>query len=90
MWLAVSMAGATDSTSMSMLGYEENYGNVSIPCPFGISANCYHKSWCEIICHKYFSPPKPFLCRLNLEVMEITLDSLAIQIVPISIRALYL
>ncbi|GMG99910.1 hypothetical protein Nepgr_001750 [Nepenthes gracilis] len=62
------MARATNSTSMAMLGYEENYGNVSISCPFGIGANCYHESWYEIICYKYFSPPKPCLRRLNLEI----------------------
>ncbi|GMG99906.1 hypothetical protein Nepgr_001746 [Nepenthes gracilis] len=72
-WLVVSMAGVVDSTSMAKPGCEERCGNVSIPYPFGIGANCYNESWYEIICNNSFSPPKPFLHRFNLEVMEITL-----------------
>ncbi|GMG99902.1 hypothetical protein Nepgr_001742 [Nepenthes gracilis] len=81
-WLKVSMAVAAGTTSMAKPGCKENCGNVGIPYPFGIGANCSYDSWYEIVCHTYFSPPKPFLRRLKLEVMNITLPSYDLYGIP--------
>ena len=46
-------------------------GNVEIPYPFGIGANCSYNASYEINCNHSFHPPKPFLHQFNLEVMDI-------------------
>ncbi|CAL2248853.1 unnamed protein product [Prunus armeniaca] len=49
-------------------------GNITqIPYPFGIGAGCYLDDWFQIICDNSASPPKAFLNRTGLEVLEISL-----------------
>ncbi|BFG25729.1 hypothetical protein CerSpe_120030 [Prunus speciosa] len=45
-----------------------------IPYPFGIGAGCYLDDWFQIICDNSASPPKAFLNRTGLEVLEISLE----------------
>ncbi|PRQ43545.1 putative wall-associated receptor kinase [Rosa chinensis] len=49
-------------------------GGVSIPYPFGIGPNnhCYFDSWYEIECNLSVPVAKPFLRRLQLEVLNIS------------------
>ncbi|KAM4099204.1 hypothetical protein ACJW30_07G138900 [Castanea mollissima] len=49
-------------------------GNVTIPYPFGIEPGCYINSWFAIVCNKTLGSPKPFLRRLDLEVLDISLE----------------
>ncbi|KAJ8426622.1 hypothetical protein Cgig2_011841 [Carnegiea gigantea] len=46
-------------------------GNVEIPYPFGIGANCSYSASYEINCNHSFHPHKPFLHQFNLEVTDI-------------------
>ncbi|GAB2211602.1 hypothetical protein Drorol1_Dr00024926 [Drosera rotundifolia] len=69
-WLQVTfMARATPTIAKP--GCDDACGNIKIPYPFGIGASCANNSWFEIFCNGSNSPPKPFLRRLNLEVMDI-------------------
>ena len=49
-------------------------GNVTIPYPFGIKPGCYIDDWFAIGCNHTLGSPKPFLRRLDLEVLDISLE----------------
>ena len=49
-------------------------GNVTIPYPFGIKPGCYIDDSFAIDCNNTLGSPKPFLRRLDLEVLDISLE----------------
>ncbi|XP_030943325.1 wall-associated receptor kinase-like 10 isoform X2 [Quercus lobata] len=49
-------------------------GSVTIPYPFGIEPGCYIDDWFAIGCNHTLGSPKPFLRRLDLEVLDISLE----------------
>ncbi|KAL9231975.1 hypothetical protein vseg_007129 [Gypsophila vaccaria] len=55
-------------------GCRETCGNstVKIPYPFGIGKNCYYNPWYEIVCNTTSGEQRPFLRKLNIEVLNIT------------------
>ena len=55
---------------------QERCGNVSIPYPFGIGADCYLDEWFEVVCNDSLTPPKLVLKKLDFEVLNISLETL--------------
>ncbi|KAF3969645.1 hypothetical protein CMV_006582 [Castanea mollissima] len=49
-------------------------GSVTIPYPFGIKPGCYIDDSFAIDCNKTLDSPKPFLRRLDLEVLDISIE----------------
>ncbi|EMS68945.1 Wall-associated receptor kinase 3 [Triticum urartu] len=46
-------------------------GNISIPCPFGVSAGC-HREGFKLACNETYHPPKLFMNSSGVEVLEIS------------------
>ncbi|KAM4099205.1 hypothetical protein ACJW30_07G139000 [Castanea mollissima] len=59
-------------------------GNFKIPYPFGIGPGCYIDDWFAIYCDNPLGSPKPFLRRLNLEVLDISSEGTLRVNYPIS------
>ncbi|XP_074311345.1 wall-associated receptor kinase-like 2 isoform X2 [Silene latifolia] len=61
----------TVSSSISKPDCVDHCGDVKIPYPFGIGADCYYNRSYEIICNTSSDFPKPLLGQFNLEVLNI-------------------
>ncbi|XP_022722500.1 wall-associated receptor kinase-like 1 [Durio zibethinus] len=48
----------------------ETCGDVVIPSPFGITTGCYKNSWFRVTCNKTANGLKPFISRINLELLD--------------------
>ncbi|KAI5339811.1 hypothetical protein L3X38_019083 [Prunus dulcis] len=62
------------SPALAKSGCQSQCGDVTIPYPFGIGANCYVDEWFSISCNETFNPPKPFLNSTKLEVLEVSTE----------------
>lgn len=71
LYSVLQLTASYSSSSIAKPGCQAQCGNVPIPYPFGIGPNCYHDGFYEITCNTSFQPPKPFLHKFNLEVMDI-------------------
>ncbi|BFG25716.1 hypothetical protein CerSpe_119900 [Prunus speciosa] len=60
------------SPALAKSGCQSQCGDVAIPYPFGIGANCYVDEWFSISCNETFNPPKPFLNSTKLEVLDVS------------------
>ncbi|KAM7502483.1 hypothetical protein LguiB_001387 [Lonicera macranthoides] len=71
---AQATAVVGSEASLALPNCEDRCGNISIPYPFGIGANCSAGKSFTITCRTSFKVPKPFIdVGINLEVLEISL-----------------
>ncbi|KAM7497117.1 hypothetical protein LguiA_021531 [Lonicera macranthoides] len=71
---AQAAAPVAAEASLPRPNCEDRCGDVSIPYPFGIGANCSATKSFTITCMTSFKVPKPFIdVGINLEVLEISL-----------------
>ncbi|KAF5179741.1 Wall-associated receptor kinase [Thalictrum thalictroides] len=74
--LMVDSAGAINGTE-TLPGCQQKCGNIKVPYPFGIGANCSIATWANIKCNTTFNPPKPFIG--DIEVAQFSLDEVRIK-----------
>ncbi|KAJ9705579.1 hypothetical protein PVL29_003579 [Vitis rotundifolia] len=76
LWLSIGAAAATQGKP----DCPKRCGDVDIPYPFGIGSACCFDEWFEVTCNNSVHPPKPFLKRINLEVLNVSLDHGTIRV----------
>ena len=78
LWLSKVLAAA----ALAMPDCEEKCGDIDIPYPFGIGSNsCYFDEWFEVSCNSStHHPPKPYLKRMNVEVLNVSVDDSTIRV----------
>ena len=70
--LTYGLAAAAAPPPMAKPGCNDTCGNVSIPYPFGIRADCYFNDWFKINCSTgNDSSVRAFLPHIDMEVLEI-------------------
>ena len=81
LWLSKVLAAGGGAT-LAKPGCKEKCGDIDIPYPFGIgSAGCYFDEWFEVTCdNSTHHPPKPFLKKMNVEVLNVSLDHGTIRV----------
>ncbi|XP_073043841.1 LOW QUALITY PROTEIN: wall-associated receptor kinase-like 8 [Primulina eburnea] len=63
----------SQSVSLSKPGCPEKCGNITIPYPFGIGSKCSESSSFTVVCQ---NSSIPFLSRINLEIVNISLKGM--------------
>ncbi|PSR88052.1 Wall-associated receptor kinase-like [Actinidia chinensis var. chinensis] len=72
--LLMTETTSAQNRSLAKPGCPERCGNVSVPYPFGIGAGCSINETFSVECRNTTYGLKPYLKRINLEVLEISLE----------------
>ncbi|XP_039127975.1 wall-associated receptor kinase 2-like [Dioscorea cayenensis subsp. rotundata] len=80
--LLVFLFSSCGTCSMGLSGTlprcQDKCGNVIIPYPFGLSDSC-HLPGFDITCDHTYNPPKPFISTGNIEIFNITDETLTVD-----------
>ncbi|KAJ9166539.1 hypothetical protein P3X46_021279 [Hevea brasiliensis] len=68
LWLTPALAVAA---SLANPTCQDICGGVVITFPFGIGKGCYMSESFEVTCNYSFTPPKPFLASINMELLSV-------------------
>ncbi|KAK7829569.1 putative wall-associated receptor kinase-like 11 [Quercus suber] len=74
LWSMNVFTKAVGLVNSSCSGAAAVCGNLTISYPFGIEPGCYIDDWFAIGCNHTLGSPKPFLRRLDQEVLDISLE----------------
>ncbi|XP_073145060.1 wall-associated receptor kinase-like 10 [Henckelia pumila] len=73
------------AVSLSKPNCTSTCGNLTIPYPFGIGAECSASSWFTVACQNSSFPPKLILSSINMEIQNISLDTGTVRVIePVS------
>ncbi|KAL2500470.1 Wall-associated receptor kinase 2 [Forsythia ovata] len=84
LWVSLAALFSTSTAAggaIAKLGCESKCGELTVPYPFGIGlgTKCSIDSLFEVNCNTTFNPPKPFISTGNLEIIDISNDTLRIK-----------
>ncbi|OAY52655.1 wall-associated receptor kinase-like 22 [Manihot esculenta] len=82
--LLLSIQLATAMAPIAKPNCSDHCGDIEIPYPFGMGKkDCYLNEWFEIECNRSVNPPRAFLSRINMELLDINLGASATVRSPI-------
>uniref|UniRef100_A0A6N2JWD3 Protein kinase domain-containing protein n=1 Tax=Salix viminalis TaxID=40686 RepID=A0A6N2JWD3_SALVM len=76
-------ASAQSPPGLARPNCPDHCGNISIPYPFGIGRDCYMDESFDVKCHETSTPPRAFLRRIDMELVNITLEGGAVVMGPV-------
>ncbi|KAL2500507.1 Wall-associated receptor kinase 2 [Forsythia ovata] len=84
LWVSLAALFSTSTAgggAIAKPGCEPKCGELTVPYPFGIGlgTKCSIDPWFDVNCNTTFDPPKPFISTGNLEIIDISNDTLRIK-----------
>ncbi|KAL0426230.1 UNVERIFIED_CONTAM: Wall-associated receptor kinase [Sesamum latifolium] len=68
-------------TSIARPNGQSKCGNLTVPYPFGIGlgTGCSLGAWFDVNCNTSFNPPRPFIGTGNLEILDISANTIKVK-----------
>jgi len=66
---------AKAAAPVAKFGCPDRCGDITIPYPFGTGKDCYKDEWFAVECNKTTNPPRAFISRIKMEVMNISAET---------------
>jgi hypothetical protein len=66
---------AEAAAPVANFGCPDRCGDITIPYPFGTGKDCYKDEWFAVECNNTTNPPRAFISRINMEVLNISLET---------------
>jgi hypothetical protein len=66
---------AKAAAPVAKFGCPDRCGDITIPYPFGTGKDCYKDEWFAVECNKTTNPPRAFISRFKMEVLNISVET---------------
>jgi hypothetical protein len=66
---------AKAAAPVAKFGCPDRCGDITIPYPFGTGKDCYKDEWFAVECNKTTNPPRAFISRIKMEVLNISVKT---------------
>ncbi|KAI5595889.1 hypothetical protein BDE02_03G169800 [Populus trichocarpa] len=66
---------AEAAAPVAKFGCPDRCGDITIPYPFGTGKDCYKDEWFAVECNKTTNPPRAFISRIKMEVLNISVKT---------------